>query len=204
VEIGSHQLAATRILDPRSQEVGWMADYLEDVQFLRSGMGDYPEEKIAATSFRSAVSPRSSPTTAGSPRSTPCATTSSLLCDRYFNAIPSLLSLENLSFWEHSTTRAAGHKTHERGGFCAIPIMLVMERGDELWLAPDGDQASVQGRDEDLGLERADADSARSANTIRSGGCHGRIEAVIQPPKQAPPQRIVIRLRHPDGKPIRS
>ena len=30
------------------------------------------------------------------------------------------------------------------------------------------------------------------------------IEAVIDPPTLAPPRRIVLRLRHPDEKPIRS
>ncbi|MCR4415396.1 MAG: NPCBM/NEW2 domain-containing protein, partial [Thermoguttaceae bacterium] len=45
VEIGAHHLAANGILDPAAQETSWMLDYLEDHQFLRSGMGDYPEEK---------------------------------------------------------------------------------------------------------------------------------------------------------------
>ncbi len=45
VEIGAHQLAATGILDPAASDVGWMMDYLEESQFLRSGMGDYPEQK---------------------------------------------------------------------------------------------------------------------------------------------------------------
>ena len=50
---------------------------------------------------------------------------------------PSLLSLENLSFWEHFHNTAGWNKTHETGWFlCQSRIMLVQERGDELWLAP--------------------------------------------------------------------
>jgi hypothetical protein len=30
------------------------------------------------------------------------------------------------------------------------------------------------------------------------------MEAVIQPPTRRPPARIVLRVRHPDGKPMRS
>ena len=44
VELGAHHLAATDVLDPASQDADWMIDYLEDVQFLRTGWGDYPEE----------------------------------------------------------------------------------------------------------------------------------------------------------------
>ena len=51
VEIGAHHLAATGILDPTAPDVGWMLNYLEESQFLRSGMGDYPEQKSRQDAF---------------------------------------------------------------------------------------------------------------------------------------------------------
>jgi hypothetical protein len=39
---------------------------------------------------------------------------------------------------------------------------------------------------------------------ITSHVAQGNIEASIEPPKRTPPNEIVLRLRHPDGKSIRS
>ena len=137
VEIGAHHLAATGILDPTSPDVGWMMDYLEESQFLRTGMGDYPEAKNRQDPYNfggfGKVQPyygRFAEVYAGRDDVKP-------FIRAYFNAIPSLLSLENLSFWEHFHNTAGWNKTHETGWFlCQSRIMLVMERGDELWLAP--------------------------------------------------------------------
>ena len=92
----------------------------------------------------------------------------------------------------------------KRAGFSAkTRAMLVEERGRELWLAPmltnrwlnDGMQVSVRDAPTRFG---------KVSYTIRSAVARGQIEATIQPPDREPPTRIVIRLRHPDGKPIRS
>jgi hypothetical protein len=45
------KLHANHILDPASDDATWMTEYLEDFQFLRSGMGDYPEQKNRADFF---------------------------------------------------------------------------------------------------------------------------------------------------------
>jgi hypothetical protein len=81
--------------------------------------------------------------------------------------------------------------------------MLVMERGDDLWLAPmvtnhwmkDGMKVAVRNAPTRFG---------KVAYEIKSAIGSGHIDAVIQPPKERPPRRIVIRLRHPDGKPMQS
>lgn len=38
---------------------------------------------------------------------------------------------------------------------------------------------------------------------IASSVATGRIEATIEPPERTPPRQIVLRLRHPEGKPIK-
>jgi hypothetical protein len=40
--------------------------------------------------------------------------------------------------------------------------------------------------------------------TIQSAAAKGAIEAVVQLPPQVSARKVVLRLRHPDGKPIRS
>ncbi len=44
----------------------------------------------------------------------------------------------------------------------------------------------------------------RVSYTIESAVAQSRIDATIEPPVREPPQRIVLRVRHPDGKPIQS
>src|SRR5690606_27793759 len=55
----------------------------------------------------------------------------------YFNTIPTLVSRENMSFWEHFHNIGGWNKTHETGYFLAQSrFMLLQERGSELWIAP--------------------------------------------------------------------
>src|SRR5690606_25800022 len=54
----------------------------------------------------------------------------------YFNSAMSLVNREDLSLWEHFMN-GAYNKTHETGYFLhQSRLMLVQERGNELWLAP--------------------------------------------------------------------
>jgi hypothetical protein len=177
---------------------------MEDVQFLRSGMGDYPEEENRKNVFDlggfSKVQPyytRIAEIYAQRDDVKPFIRT-------YFNSLASLLNTENLSLWEHFANIAAWNKTHETGWFLSqTRYMLVMERGEELWLAPfvtdrwmkDGLSVSVQNAPTRFGPV---------SYTITSVVNNGIIEAVIDPPTRSTPSRIVLRLRHPEAKPIQS
>ncbi len=204
VELGAHHLAALKILDPASDEVRWDADYLEDVQFLRSGMGDYPEVKNRTDPFCFGGFSKVQPYYCRLAEVYALRDDVKPFVRAYFNAIPALLSRENLSFWEHFHNLGGWNKTHETGWFlCQTRAMFVAERGRELWLAPmvtnrwlkDGMKVSVRDAPTRFG---------KVSYTLRSAVARGEIEATIEPPQREPPARIVIRLRHPDGKPIRS
>ncbi len=204
VEIGAHHLAVNGILDPTSPDVAWMMDYLEEQQFLRTGMGDYPEATNRQDPYNlggfAKVQPyygRFAEVYAGRDDIKP-------FIRAYFNAIPSLLSLENLSFWEHFHNTAGWNKTHETGWFlCQSRIMLVQERGDELWLAPFATSAWFKDGQR-ISVREAPTRFGRVSYTIESAVSHGEINATIEPPGRQPPQRIVLRVRHPEGKPIQS
>lgn len=204
VEVGPHHLAATGVIDPASEEGGWIADYLEDVQFLRSGMGDYPEEKNRKDPFNLGGFAKVQPYYCRIAELYALRDDVKPFIRSYFNAIPSLLSLENLSFWEHFRNTGGWNKTHETGWFlCQSRVMLVMERGDDLWLAPmltnqwlgDGMTVSVR---------HAPTRFGKVSYTIRSAAARGEIEAVVEFPDRTPPKRVVLRVRHPEGKPIRT
>jgi hypothetical protein len=55
-----------------------------------------------------------------------------------------------------------------------------------------------------ISVRNAPTNFGKVSYTIRSGVSSGHIDADIEPPKERPPQKIVIRLRHPEGKPMRS
>ena len=118
--------------------------------------------------------------------------------------LSTLINEENLSLWEHFHNAGAWNKTHETGWFlCQTAMMFVMERGDELWLAPmitnrwleDGKNVTVRNAPTRFGS--VDYSIVSHAND-------GRIEASIEPPKRNPPKQIVIRIRHPQGKIMKS
>jgi hypothetical protein len=122
----------------------------------------------------------------------------------YFNAIPTLVSGENLSFWEHFHNTCGWNKTHETGWFlCQTRTMFVTEHGDELWLAPfvtnhwlkDGMKVVVRNAPTRFG---------KVNYTINSAAAKGYIEVVVELPPHISAQKIVLRLRHPEGKRMRA
>jgi hypothetical protein len=204
IELGSHHLAAAGILDPKSEDAEWITDYLEDVQFFRTGMGDYPESLNLSDVFCFGGFGKVQPYYGRNAEIYAQRDDVKPYIRSYFNAIPTLVNAENLSFCEHFNNFGAWNKTHETGWFlCQTEIMLVQERGDELWLAPfatnhwtkDGLNISV---------DQAPTRFGKVGFTIESAVAKGQIEAVVHLPPKCAAKKIVIRLRHPDGKPMKS
>ncbi|MBN2577821.1 MAG: NPCBM/NEW2 domain-containing protein [Pirellulales bacterium] len=205
VELGANHLVANGVLDPNGPEARGITDYLEDVQFLRTRRETDPRNvnpfdwggfakmqpyycRVADIhAQRDDVKP---------------------FIRSYFNVIPALVNFEDLSFWENMEGRGVGgawNKTHETGWFLGqTRTMFVTERGDELWLAPfvpnqwlkDGLNVSVRNAPTRFGKVGYSITSSSAAA--------GHIDAVVQLPPQCPARKIVLRLRHPEGKPIRS
>jgi hypothetical protein len=81
--------------------------------------------------------------------------------------------------------------------------MLVTERADALWLAPFVPSAWLaDGRT--LRVDNAPTRFGRVSYHIDSHVAQGTIEVKLTPPTEQPPKAIVLRLRHPEGKPLRS
>lgn len=200
----AHQLAANGVLDPRSKGVGRMLEHMEDVEFLRGGLGEYPAEEVQADFFNLGGFNKCQPYYRRNVELYALRDDVKPFIRSYFNTPPSLLNTENLSFWEHFHNQGAWNKTHETGWFlCQTRLMLVMERGDALWLAPfvtthwleDGLRVSARKMPTRFGPV---------SYQIRSSAEDGYIEATIEPPTRSMPKEVVIRLRHPDGRALRS
>ena len=111
---------------------------------------------------------------------------------------------ENLSFWEHPCATAAWNKTHTTARILAQSRqMFVMEKGRQLWLAPfvpnhyleDGQTVSVKNAPTYFG---------QVSYALASSIDRGFIQATIDPPTRNAPEAIIVRLRHPRGKLMRS
>ena len=186
-----------------------MMDDLDDNWCLATGMGDYPADRNHADLFSRGGFPKVQPYYGRMTDVYALRDEVKPYIRSYFNAIPSLLSLENLSFWEHFHNTGGWNKTHETGGFLHhTRTMLVMERGPELWLAPFVTNQWLQDG-MTIHVQHAPTQFGEVSYRIKSSVAHGYIEANVTAPtrkapkRQAPPA-IVVRLRHPEGKPMRS
>lgn len=204
VEIGSHHLAVLGVLGETDRNIDWIADRMEDVWFFRDGLYDYPAEETKKDWFNLGGFSKVQP------YYTRIQELYALIDDvkpfirSYFNAIPSLLSIENLSFWEHFNNGGAWNKTHETGGFLTqTRIMLVTERGEQLWLAPFVTNHWMKDGMV-VGVRNAPTKFGKVSYKITSAVSKGFIEAVIEPPTRSSPEALVLRLRHPDGKQIKA
>lgn len=204
VELGAHQLVPQGVLDPNSPEVDAMMNHMEDVQFLADGWFDYDAERNERDWFNMGGFAKVQPYYCRNAEIYTLRDDVKPFIRSYFNSIASLLNTEVLSFWEHFHASGAWNKTHETGYFLQqTRSMMVMERGEELWLAPF--VTSCWMRDGmTVGAANAPTRFGRVSYRIASHTAEGCIEAEVDPPTRSAPSAIVIRLRHPDGKHIRS
>ncbi|MBI5092870.1 MAG: NPCBM/NEW2 domain-containing protein [Candidatus Hydrogenedentes bacterium] len=203
VELGAHHLIPMGVLPVSAPETAWMMDHMEDVQFLRDGWHYYPAEKTHSDWFNLGGFAKVQPYYARTGEVHALRDDVKPFIRTYFNSALSLLNREDLSLWEHFLN-GAYNKTHETGYFLhQTRLMLVQERGEEMWLAPfvtcnwlqDGMRVAVR---------KAPTFFGPVAYSIVSHVAEGHIDATIEPPTRAVPKAIVVRLRHPEGKMILS
>ncbi|MCX7598917.1 MAG: hypothetical protein N2512_08640, partial [Armatimonadetes bacterium] len=204
VEVGVHHLIAAGLLEPSSPQADWIVHYMEDGPFLADGFGEYPGAESERDPFNLGGFAKLQPYYCRIAEVHALRDDVKAFVRAYFNALPSLLNTENLTLWEHFRNMGAWNKTHETGWFLVqTHRMFVLERGGELWLAPFVPQSWM--KDGSLvAVQRAPSSAGPVSYHIRSGVAHGYIEARVEPPSRATPGAIVLRLRHPDGKPMRS
>jgi hypothetical protein len=204
VEIGSHHLAVLGVLDETDRNIDWITDRMEDVWFFHDGLYDYPAEETKKDWFDLGGFSKVQPYYSRIQELYALIDDVKPFIRSYFNAIPSLLNTENLSFWEHFHNNGAWNKTHETGGFLTqTRIMLVMERGDQLWLAPFVTNHWMKD-DMVVAIRNAPTKFGKVSYKITSAVSKGYIEAVLEPPTRSVPETLVIRLRHPDGKQMKA
>ena len=204
VELGAHQLVPAGVLDAHSREVTRLMEHMEDAQFLADGWFDYPAELNRQDWFNLGGFSKVQPYYTRNGEIYALRDDVKPFVRSYFNTLAAMLNPEVLTLWEHFHHSGAWDKTHETGYFLhQTRTMLVTERADELWLAPlitsnwlqDGLAVAVTNAPTRFG---------RASFRVLSHVNSGYMEAIIEPPTRNAPKQIVLRLRHPEGKRIRS
>ena len=209
VEVGSHHLVPLGVTEPDSKDSHWTMNHMEDVQFMGSGWGydGYSSDKNYKDWFNLGGFAKVQPFYARTTEVYALEDNVKAFIRSYFNSTITLLNREDLSLWEHFHN-GAYNKTHETGYFLyQSRLMFAMERGDELWLAPfvpaywmqDGQKVVAKNVPTYFGTLNY---------KIKSFVGGGYIEVIINPPVNPRVNNnyksMVLRLRHPEGKPIKS
>jgi hypothetical protein len=109
-----------------------------------------------------------------------------------------------LTLWEHFRHSGAWDKTHETGYFLhQTRLMLVQERGDELWLAPFVPSAWLR-HGQTLTVTNASSRFGPLSFQLRSRLADGFVDAQVHLSTRQLPRELVLRFRHPEGRPLRS
>jgi hypothetical protein len=202
VELGAHHLVPFGILQADSEQADWIINHMEDVQFLRSGWMYYPAEKNEADWFNLGGFAKVQPYYARTGEIHALRDDVKPFIRTYFNSLWSLVNREDRSLWEHFFN-GAYNKTHETGYFLHDSrLMFVQERGNELWLAPFVTNNWLR-NGMHVAVSQAPTRFGMAAYRITSHAEAGYIVAEITPPRERMPDRIVIRLRHPEGHTMR-
>jgi hypothetical protein len=177
---------------------------MEDVQFLLDGWFDYPAATNEQDWFNLGGFSKVQPYYTRNCEIYALRDDVKPFIRSYFNTIAAMLNPEVLTLWEHFHHSGAWDKTHETGYFLhETRTMLLTERGEELWLAPFITSNWLK-NGQTLTVSNAPTRFGPVSYAIQSHLAEGWIRATIQPPVRQAPSRIVLRLRNPDGSPIRS
>lgn len=217
IELGGHHLAAHDVLDANSPEVGLILDQMEDTQLLTAGWEYvYTEKTMEKDPYNLGGFSKVQPYLACHPNIYAMRDDIKPFIRSYFNSVSSVLNMETFSLWEVPGGMEVpdGIERYDRAHNSAYDdgigyflnqtrVMMVMERGNELWLAP---LITNQWLQEGMTVKVSNAPTKFGpvSYALKSSVSKGLIEAEIDSPQRKTPSEIVLRLRHPEEKKIRS
>lgn len=202
VDLGAHHLVPQGVLKPTDRAVDWMCDHMEDVDFLSDGWGGYPATMNHNDWFNMGGFAKVQPYYCRIAEIYALRNEVKPFLRSYFNTLASLIDGEVLSIFEHFSNFCY-NKTHETGYFLhQSRTLLLMERGDELWLAPFAPQDWFEDG-KTLSVRNAPSLFGSVSYTIESFLDSGYIEAVVEPFGERKPGQVVLRFREPGGLRVR-
>jgi hypothetical protein len=199
VELGAHQLVPQGVLPAIGPDCARLMDRMEDADFLSDGWFDYPGEVSRRDWFNRGGFSKVQPYYCRNAEIHAMRDDVKPFVRAYFNTLAAMVSTENLSFWEHFHNSGAWNKTHETGYFLQQSrSMLAMERGRTLVLAPLVPSNWLRGG-ATIAVHNLPTRFGPVSYRIRSAARDRLVTVTVVTPRRRPPDRIVVRLRLPDG-----
>jgi len=204
VELGAHNMVPLGVLDAKSADVSWMLDHMEDFWFLAEGWHDFPAIASEKDWFNLGGFSKVQPNLCRVAEIYARRDDVKPFIRAYFNFIPPQINKQNLTFWEDFTPDSGAWGSTEGSGYFLLltRLALVMEREDELWLAPLMPNQWLRDALE-VNVSFAPTHFGPVTYSLRSQARTGLILAEITPPTRTTRKAIVLRLRHPEGRPMR-
>lgn len=203
-EAGGNHLISFGLMEASSRPADWAIDCLEDRWFLIDGI---------FVDYRAADNEKDWFDYGGFAKLQPHYTRATELhaarddvkpfVRSYFNHFPVLLNKENLTYWEHLHNGGAWNKTHESAWFLEMThTMLVYESNDALCFAPFvTDNWLTAGKR----VVVRNVPTRFGPVSYEMKGADGQtVEARIEPPTRGRLRTLLLRVRLPEGKAIRS
>lgn len=196
-ELGPHHLVDQGVFDAYDPETTYMADDLEDRQFIDFTFGAVTAEATRADWFNRGGYARAQPYYGRFVQMHAVRDDVKAFLRSYFNQLGVMFNREDLTIYENPGA-SVWNKTFETGNFLQQSRrMFVEERGDALWLAPFLPSAWLEDGKR-VAVDRAPTAFGAARYEIVSHTAEGFVEARITAPERA--ETVVIRLRHPEGK----
>ena len=115
-----------------------------------------------------------------------------------------VLPAQGWKFKEHTADHGCMDKPFEEAAFLErFRMMLVMERGEALWLARATPRAWLE-QGKKISVKNAPTHFGTLAYEIVSDVDNGKINATVEMPSRKAPKEVVLRLRHPKSAPIKA
>lgn len=202
VEYGGGHFVNLGLLDPQSPEAGWINDFLEDYWFFQPLASNFSAATINSNWYTHGGFSKIHPGVTRNVEISAARDDVKPFVRSYFNTMFPVLSHETLAFWEHIGF-GDWNGAFEAGNFLRrTRMMFVMERKNELWLAPFVTNQWMHDRMR-VTIGNAPTNFGPVSYHIDSHVKDGTIEAEIDLPMRNGMDALVLRLRHPEEKRMR-
>jgi len=204
-ELGALHLVCCNIIEPNSEMATWILDYLEDTVFLTPVSDTFlPFSNLVSDWFNIGGYGKTQPYLLHEVQAYVRRDEPELALRSFYNKFAAQSWSDINAFPEGISGYADPCKTYEESMYLQqFRSLLILEDGNSLWLCKAAPREWFEDGKE-IRVERAPTYFGPMNFLIVSHTKSGMINAMIDPPTRNPPVEIILRLRHPERKPMKA
>ena len=205
-ELGALHLVTCDVIEPGSEMVTWILDFLEDVVFLTPVEDTFlPFNSLVSDCFNLGGFGKTQPYLLHEVQAYVRRDEPEFALRSFYNKFAAQSWSDINVFPEHIIWYGATScKTYEEAMWLQqFRSLLIQEEGESLWLCKAASREWFEDGKE-IRVDNAPTYFGPMSYRIVSQTKLGRINATIDPPIRNPPKEIILRLRHPERMPMRT